>query len=229
MALTRATLTTGHLQRIVQQVPELEAYILSKTELECSIQQTLQQRPTPEYPDHTSVWIFAYGSLIWNPILQYGERRTGKIYGWHRRFCMRTPAGRGTPDRPGLTLALERGGSCCGVAYCIATEQLSSELLLLWQREMVVDSYIPRWVKVWADGQAIDAIAFTINPQHPLYAPKLSIIEMAASISRAQGALGSCTEYLLQTIAGLANNGITDRGLLKVRDRIKDMQINTGG
>ncbi|MEM8810593.1 MAG: gamma-glutamylcyclotransferase [Cyanobacteria bacterium P01_G01_bin.38] len=222
MALTRATLTTGHLQRIVQQVPELEAYILSKTELEFSIQQTLQQRPTTRRPTHPGVWIFAYGSLIWNPILQYGARRTGKIYGWHRRFCMWTPAGRGTPDRPGLALALERGGSCCGVAYCIAANQLSTELLLLWQREMVVGSYIPRWVKVWADGQAIDAIAFTINPHHPLYAPKLSMAEMAASISRAQGALGSCTEYLLQTIAGLANHGITDQSLLKLRDQIRD-------
>ncbi|MEO1404486.1 MAG: gamma-glutamylcyclotransferase [Cyanobacteria bacterium J06635_1] len=229
MALTRAKLTTGWLKRIIQQVPELETYLLSKTELQASIQQTLQQRPTSKYAEHTGVWIFAYGSLIWNPILQYGARRKGTIYGWHRCFCMRTPAGRGTPACPGLTLALERGGSCCGIAYCIATDHISTELLLLWQREMIVGSYIPRWVKVWTDGQTVDAIAFTINPQHPLYAPKLSIIEMAASISRAQGALGSCTEYLLQTIAGLANNGITDRGLLKVRDRIRDMQINTGG
>lgn len=220
MALTRATLTTGRLQQIVKQVPELETFILSEPELQASIQATLQQQPARPQSSKNHIWVFAYGSLIWNPILQYDRCQVGKIYGWHRRFCMWTPAGRGTPETPGLTLALERGGSCRGVAYRIPEHDISAELLLLWQREMVVGSYIPRWVKVLTEGEPVNAIAFTINPHHPLYAPGLSVAEIATSISRAEGALGACSDYLWQTIAGLANVGITDQRLLTIRDQI---------
>ncbi|RUT00552.1 gamma-glutamylcyclotransferase [Dulcicalothrix desertica PCC 7102] len=216
MALTRTTLATGYLQKMVQQSPELEAHILTQTELQKSIQQTLQQRLS-----HDNIWIFAYGSLIWNPILKYSERITGKIYGWHRRFCLRMPVGRGTPEQPGLTLALEKGGSCCGVAYRITKEHLDSELLLLWQREMVVGSYIPRWVKVFADDKELEAIAFTVNRKHPLYAPNLSLVQIAAVVSTAKGELGSCADYLLQTIEGLSGCNITDRNLVMVRSGLK--------
>ncbi|MEM9165363.1 MAG: gamma-glutamylcyclotransferase [Cyanobacteria bacterium P01_F01_bin.4] len=226
MTLTRDTLTTGQLHQIVKDVPELEPFLLSKPELQASIQKTLQQQPDTSTLDKP-VWIFAYGSLIWNPIIQYDHCHLGKIHGWHRRFCMKTPAGRGTSEKPGLALALERGGSCRGVAYRIPAEQLATELLLLWRREMVVGSYIPRWIKVVTEDGPVDAIAFTMNPHHPLYVPGLSVVEMAAFISSAQGPLGSCADYLLQTIAGLAKWGITDQSLIKIRDRIEFRNIKT--
>lgn len=233
MALTRETLVSEQLQQMVRQAPELLPYLLSTAELQASIAQTLGQRP-----DQRDVWIFAYGSLIWNPILHYGDRRSSKIYGWHRRFCMRTPIGRGTPEQQGLVLALERGGSCRGVAYRVAAEHVSTELLLLWKREMLVGSYIPRWVKLVTEmtesepesepeskpeskPEAMTAIAFTINPRHPLYAPRLSVAEVAATVAIARGSLGSCADYLHATIAGLAECGIIDRHLLSVRDRLE--------
>ena len=81
--------------------------------------------------------MFAYGSLIWNPAFHFVERRTGLIHGWHRRFCLWTALGRGTPDRPGLVLGLDRGGTCRGVAFRIAAAAVDEELDLIWRREMV--------------------------------------------------------------------------------------------
>lgn len=217
MSLTRSDLESLRLQQMIA-VEKLGLSILSTAELEASIAQILQQKPP-----QSDVWIFAYGSLIWNPILKYCDRISGKIYGWHRSFCLRTPVGRGTPENPGLVLALESGGSCRGIAYRIAPELIAPELLLLWRREMVVGSYIPRWVKVFAVGTSIDAIVFTINPKHPMYDPKLSIEAVATTIATAEGALGSCSDYLSQTIYGLAEHQIIDRGLLNLQKQVTEI------
>ncbi|MBD2092684.1 gamma-glutamylcyclotransferase [Microcoleus sp. FACHB-1515] len=218
MSLTRSDLEAQRIQQMVRQA-NLGLKVLTDEELQASIASVLSQ-----HPNQTEIWIFAYGSLIWNPIIQHSDRRIGTIYGWHRRYCLRTPGGRGTPEHPGLTLALDRGGSCQGVIYQLDAPDQLAELLLLWRREMVVGSYIPRWVKVFSGTSLATeerfAIAFTINPQHPLYVPKLSLTETAETIATAAGALGSCKDYLLQTIAGLAECGIRDRGLLKLRDAV---------
>jgi len=98
-------------------------------------------------PDE-DIWVFGYGSLMWNPAFHYLERRPALLHGWHRSFCLWTPLGRGSPDAPGLVLGLDRGGSCCGIAYRIAAADRDTELALLWQREMVADGYTPRWAAV---------------------------------------------------------------------------------
>ncbi|MGG6266416.1 gamma-glutamylcyclotransferase [Leptolyngbya sp. AN03gr2] len=221
MTLTRAALVTGALKQMIQAFPELKSFLLTEDELQASIDQILQQKPP-----QSDVWIFAYGSLIWNPIIEYRDRIPGKIHGWHRSFCLRTPVGRGTPENPGLVLALESGGSCRGIAYRIAPEQLATELLLLWRREMVAGAYIPRWVKVWTAGTFIDAITFTINPTHPMYDPHLSVEQVATTIATAGGALGSCSDYLSQTIQGLAEHQIVDRSLLNLKKRAIEIDFD---
>ncbi|BAU12673.1 ChaC family protein [Leptolyngbya sp. NIES-3755] len=221
MTLTRAALVTGALKQMIQAFPELKSFLLTEDELQASIDQILQQKPP-----QSEVWIFAYGSLIWNPIIEYCDRIPGKIYGWHRSFCLRTPVGRGTPDNPGLVLALESGGSCRGIAYQIPPEQLATELLLLWRREMVAGAYIPRWVKVWTAGTSIDAITFTINSKHPMYDPDLLVEQVATTIATAEGMLGSCSDYLLQTIQGLAEHQIVDQALLNLQKRVTDINFD---
>jgi glutathione-specific gamma-glutamylcyclotransferase len=168
----------------------------------------------------SDIWVFAYGSLIWNPIFKYSDRCVGIVYGWHRHFCLWTPLGRGTPENPGLVLGLDRGGSCRGIIYRVAANDVATELLLLWRREMVARTYIPRWVKVVSGEQVVKAIAFVINSHHSLYAPKLSLDDTAYAISKAHGSLGSCADYLLQTVEGLAEFGIVDRNLIQIRDRV---------
>jgi cation transport protein ChaC len=214
MSLTRSDLEERRLQQLILQSGR-KVNVLTEDQLQESIRETLKQQKLD-----SDVWIFAYGSLVWNPIFKFVEQRVGTIYGWHRRFCLWVPQGRGTPDNPGLVLGLDRGGSCRGIAYRIAATDVPSELLLLWRREMVVGCYIPRWVRVFDGTQNLEAIAFVINRRHRAYAGNISLETTVNSIATARGALGSCSDYLMQTVNGLMSVGIEDKPLLRLRDRV---------
>jgi len=222
MALTRADLECRRLQQMIAQ-SGLDIPVLSEIELQASIDKTLQRHPVG-----SDVWLFAYGSLIWNPAFRYVDRHIGTIYGWHRRFCVWAPLGRGTPENPGLVLGLERGGSCRGVVYRIAAADLSSELLLLWRREMVVGSYIPRWVRVQDGDRTVRAIAFTSNPQHPSYTGKLPLSTVVRHLATARGAIGSAADYLTQTVEGLHSEGIRDHHLFHLCQQISRIEDPLG-
>jgi glutathione-specific gamma-glutamylcyclotransferase len=168
----------------------------------------------------TGVWVFGYGSLIWNPAFHFTDRVVGTVYGFHRRFCLWTHLGRGCPERPGLVLGLERGGSCRGVAYHIAPDAAMEELDIVWRREMISDAYVPRWVAVRTPMATVKAITFTINHAHERYARDLSDEEAAAAIAGASGFLGPCADYLINTVDHLAALGIHDRPLERLRDRV---------
>ena len=211
MSLTRTDLESNFLQNLILQ-SGLGLSVLTEAQLQESIRETLRR----QVPD-TDVWLFAYGSLIWNPIFRFVEHRVGTIYGWHRRFCLWTPLGRGTPDNPGLVLGLDRGGSCRGIAFRISAADVLSELLLVWRREMVVGSYIPRWVKL---NDGTEAIAFVINRCHSGYAGNVSLETTVNSIATASGELGSSSDYLMQTVNGLMTVGIKDKQLLLLRDQV---------
>jgi cation transport protein ChaC len=116
---------------------------------------------------------------------------------------------RGTPAEPGLVLALERGGSCRGVALRLPAPLAIDELHLLWRREMVVGSYRPKWVKLDADGRPLHALAFVAKADHPQYC-KLDLEAQADVIGRACGAFGSSLDYLERTRVALVAHGIID-------------------
>jgi glutathione-specific gamma-glutamylcyclotransferase len=213
MTLTRADLETGRLQRLLARA-DLGLHVWTEAELQASIDHILHQNPSDQ------VWVFAYGSLIWNPAMHYIDRQVGRVHGFHRRFCLWTPLGRGTPENPGLLLGLDRGGCCRGIVYQIAPELVQAELLLLWRREMVVGSYIPRWVKVTTPGRSLYAIAFLINRSRPSYAGSLDLATTVHHLATAKGELGSSVDYLNQTIAGLTQAGIQDRGLLNLQQAV---------
>jgi glutathione-specific gamma-glutamylcyclotransferase len=140
------------------------------------------------------------------------------IRGWHRQFCLATPIGRGTPDQPGLVLGLDRGGSCRGVAFRIARAEAEAELELVWRREMVTGAYVPRWVRLHGPDLPHGAagIAFTINHAAPNYVRPVSEANTARVIATACGALGSCRDYLFDTIHGLEGFEIHDRHLDRI-------------
>lgn len=211
MSLTRTDLESNLLQKLVLQ-SGLGLRVLTEAQLQESIRETLR-RQLP----NSDVWLFAYGSLIWNPIFRFVEHRVDTIYSWHRRFCLWTPLGRGTPDNPGLVLGLDRGGSCRGIAFRISAADVLSELLLVWRREMVVGSYIPRWVRL-VDGT--EAIAFVVNRGNSGYASNLSLETTVNSIATASGELGSCSDYLMQTVNGLITVGIKDKQLLLLQKQV---------
>ncbi len=218
MTLTRADLETGRLQKLLA-AANLGLHVWTEAELQQSIDQTLRQNPD------APVWLFAYGSLIWNPVIHYADRQVGRVHGFHRRFCLWTPLGRGTPEHPGLVLGLDRGGCCRGIVYQIEPALVQSELLLLWRREMVVGSYIPRWIKVSTPAGSRLAIAFLIDRSQPSYAGNLDLATTVQHIATAEGELGSSADYLNQTLAGLELAGIQDRGLLNLQRQVLAQQI----
>lgn len=218
MVLNRQALESKLLQQLLAH-PELNLKIWSDEELLLSIRETLQQKST----DH--LWIFAYGSLIWNPLFEYIERRVVTIEGWQRQFCLLAPVGRGTIENPGLVLGLEPGNRCEGIAYCLPIdERLESELLLLWRREMVVGSYIPTWITAKNGSQEIEVLTFTVNCQHPVYVNNFSTSKIVESLATAKGVLGSSAEYLSCTVEGLFNAGIEDRKLIELDRLVKIRQ-----
>jgi glutathione-specific gamma-glutamylcyclotransferase len=223
MSLTRADLEASRLQQLVTQA-NLDIHVLSEAELQESLDATLSRNPN-QCDGAGQVWIFAYGSLIWNPVIDFIDRQIGIIHGWHRRFCLWTPLGRGTPENPGLVLGLDRGGSCRGVIYQIAPELVQTELMLIWRREMVVGSYIPRWVKVVTPERNLYAIAFLINRSRASYAGAIDQATTVRHLATAAGALGPASDYLHHTIAGLTQAGIHDRGLLILQKQVLAYQV----
>jgi glutathione-specific gamma-glutamylcyclotransferase len=156
-------------------------------------------------------WVFGYGSLMWNPAFHVAESRPGTIYGYHRSFCVDMLLWRASPDCPGLMLALDRGGSCQGVAHKIAAEQVKMELRILWMREMLGGIYQPRWVQVQLDTKAaVRAITFVANREHPRYIGKLPEATIARRIARAAGEFGNNRQYLFQLEKHLETFGIVD-------------------
>jgi cation transport protein ChaC len=217
--LTRESIMDGSVRRwLTKADPSLK--VATDEEHVASIAAMLKARP--EAPG--DVWIFAYGSLIWNPTIHTLERRCAELRGYHRRFCLWTHLGRGTPDCPGLMLALERGGSCRGIAYRIAESQAEHELMILWRREMVTGAYQPRWVKTVTPEGPVAAIAFTMNAKHERYAGRLPDAQVVAVLAHAEGPLGSCSKYLFSTVEHLRELGIRDRGMERLAHEVEALR-----
>jgi len=212
--LTREAILSGAVMRVAAQVPGMT--VLSDAEMAASIAATLA-----DGPGSGDIWVFGYGSLIWNPTFEHDETQIGRVRGWHRRFCLWTELSRGCPKQPGLTLGLERGGACRGVAFRIPAAAAELELAVLWRREMVGGAYAPRWVTVETGRGAVRAITFTINHAHARYAGRLDEAEIARVIACAVGRIGPCSDYLFKTVAALRALGIPDPRLEALQQQVE--------
>lgn len=192
---------------------------LTDEEYRASIQAALA-----DAPDQSSIWIFAYGSLIWKPAFEYTEQRVGALSGWHRSFCLKTTRWRGSPARPGLMMALEQGGQCSGVVYKLASDRLDNGLNTLWRRELGVKpvNHDVRWVRVSTDQGEISALTFTASRHGQSYVGDISPEIAADIISEAVGVWGSCAEYLYETGRHLEAAGIHDAGLAYLEARVAE-------
>ncbi len=216
--LTRASLNADAVRRSIRKTNP-DTYVWSDAELEASLEETLSRAS-----DQRHIWVFGYGSLLWNPVIHVTRRLPGRVFGYRRRFCMHAPTGRGTPEKPGLILALDAGGSCQGVAMKVRGRGLRDELRLLWRREMVVGSYTPRWVDLHHDDGIQPAVTFVMNREHRSYRGALTPARTASIIARAAGVLGSNADYLFDTLDHLHAHGLKDRPLEDLAARVRRIQ-----
>jgi glutathione-specific gamma-glutamylcyclotransferase len=201
----------------------IESERLSGEALERSLETMLS-----EHGQGDSIWIFGYGSLMWNPEFDFDIKAVATVHGYHRRFCLWSRINRGTPERPGLVLTLERGGSCRGIAYRLRPATAREQLARLWLREMSLGSYIPRWLECRSDSDSREALAFVVNRRCSGYAGKLALQTMVQAIATARGKYGSSAEYLFRTEAALAEHGIRDDRVRHLSERVRAHMLASG-
>ena len=170
------------------------------------------------------VWVFAYGSLIWKPAFAAVEARSCIVHGWRRSFCLHLESWRGTRDEPGLMLALERGGSCHGMAYRVSADEAEAAIEALLRREIgyVENLSWMRWVKGRIDGAVVPVLASYAAPRGEGSYVRLSEAGQADRLARAAGHMGSCAAYLHQTVRHLEELGIRDRYLWRLQNMVAE-------
>ena len=172
------------------------------------------------------LWVFGYGSLIWNPGFEVAERVVARLPGYRRAFCMRSVHHRGTQDNPGLVLALDESldAACDGVAFRAAPGHEDHTLAALRERELVSSAYLERMLHVkLSDGREVKAVTYVIDRDHVQYCGALALDEQAQIIAQAIGGRGPNTEYLYNTAAHLAELGIGDADLEWLSGRVRDI------
>lgn len=170
------------------------------------------------------MWVFGYASLIWNPGFPVAEQILARAHGYARSFCMRSIHHRGTPEAPGLVLALDAqpDAHCDGVAFRVSRGAEGETLAYLRERELISSAYLERHLTVHlADDRRIDAVSYVIDPDHAQYCGRLPLIDQARVIASAQGGRGPNTEYLFNTADHLAQLGIADEELNSLAEKVR--------
>lgn len=169
-------------------------------------------------------WLFAYGSLIWKPAFEAVETRRATARGWHRSFSIELPRWRGSPEQPGQMMAIERGGTCHGVAYRLSEEDRTGQIYRMLYRESEYEGDLEstRWLHADTPDGRIRALAFWAAPTKCFPFLKLSPEETARRIARACGHLGSNAAYLYNTVAKLQEFGIHDRNLWHLQELVAE-------
>jgi len=157
------------------------------------------------------LWVFGYGSLMWRPGFGFVERQGALVHGWRRSLCVYSHVYRGTRERPGLVLGLDRGGACRGVAFRVAAAQSAPTIDYLREREQVTGVYLERRVLAHlADGTTATALTYVADRSHAQYAGRLEREELLNLVAHGVGASGSNVDYVLNTEAHLRESGVAD-------------------
>lgn len=212
--LKREHLTPAFIERLERDVASLPGYSL--------ITHDEREHSRRDFLDATAhedgLWVFGYGSLMWNPAFHVARSARAHLFGYHRSFCLHLVIGRGSPKRPGLMLGLDAGGSCVGIAHRIAPEHVESETEILWLREMVGTGYVPKRVTLDLGGTQAEALTFVANRQSKRYAGRMTFEKAVRRIARAEGDIGTNRDYLYRTIEHLNAFGLGE-GPLHVLER----------
>ena len=169
------------------------------------------------------LWVFGYGSLMWDPGFPFVECTPALLRGYHRSFCIWSARYRGTPERPGLVLGLARGGACRGIAFRVAGPAVAEVIALLWAREMSRLTYRPRMVRLAAGASSVQALTFVADPRHPSYAGRMTDEEVARRIACCTGARGPNLDYLANTLRHLEALGVRDAHVARIYRAVQEL------
>ena len=170
------------------------------------------------------LWVFAYGSLMWRPDFDFLERRRARLVGAHRSLCVYSFVHRGTPEKPGLVLGLDRGGNCRGIAYRVAGAKRTATLDYLRAREQVTMVYREVTRSVWLDDDAkqrIAAVCYVVDRGHEQYAGRLTLDQQVHYVRQGHGRSGPNRDYVLAAVKEIEAQGFHDRDLHLLAERLK--------
>jgi cation transport protein ChaC len=176
------------------------------------------------------LWVFAYGSLMWRPGFEFLERRDARLVGAHRALCVFSFVHRGTPEKPGLVLGLDRGGNCRGIAYRVAGEKRSDTIAYLRAREQVTFVYRESWRSVWLDGdpqQSVHALCYMVDRGHRQYAGRLTLERQLHFVRQGHGRSGNNRDYVLAAVKEIEAQGYRDEALHLLAERLKGAHEKT--
>lgn len=171
-----------------------------------------------------AMWVFGYGSLLWNPGFEVAEQAIGTLSGYRRSFCMRSIHHRGTEEDPGLVLALDRqqNAACSGMALRAAPGTEDATLAYLRERELISSAYMEQTLDIdLADGRRVSALVYVVDEGHVQYCGALPLETQAEIIAQAVGGRGPNTEYLYNTADHLRSLGLDDPDLEWLTARVK--------
>ncbi len=174
------------------------------------------------------LWIFGYGSLMWDPGFHHAEAHPALLYGYHRRFCVYSYTYRGTRAQPGLVLGLDRGGACKGIAYRVPRRHAKATLAYLRKRELDDGVYRVKKLRVRLARRTVEALSFVVDRAHQGYAAELSVTETARLILQGVGQRGLCVHYLENTVRHIEALGLTDGALHRLAEVVQRRAVSAG-
>jgi glutathione-specific gamma-glutamylcyclotransferase len=180
--------------------------------------------PEAEY-SKGDLWVFGYGSLMWRPGFEFVERVPARLIGEHRALCVYSFVHRGTPEKPGLVLGLDRGGACRGVAFRIAAKNRGETVAYLRAREQVTSVYREVVRSVWLEDDArrrISALVYVVDRGHVQYAGRLSIADQLRHVLQGHGQSGDNRDYVLATVKAIEAEGFRDHQLHQLAIKLHD-------
>ena len=174
--------------------------------------------------DHGDLWVFGYGSLMWRPGFDVLERVPAKLIGMHRALCVYSFVHRGTPEKPGLVMGLDRGGMCRGVAYRVAAAKREETIAYLREREQVTSVYLETMRRIALEDETrrqVRALCYAVDRGHVQYAGRLSVDESVHYVRQGHGRSGNNRAYVIETVRALEALGYRETELHLVAERLK--------
>ncbi len=179
---------------------------------------------------NADLWVFGYGSLMWRPGFDFLERVPARLIGLHRALCVYSFVHRGTPERPGLVLGLDRGGMCRGIAFRVAAAARAKTIAYLRAREQVTTVYLETMRRIELEDEArrqVRALCFIVDRRHAQYAGRLTLADCVHHVRQGHGRSGPNRDYVLETVHALEALGYRETDLHLIAERLRQASVTS--